>query len=90
MDFEWDPAKARSNRLKHAVDFAEAAVAIEDPHSRHMSDPDAKDEARFVALGMDGLGRILLTAYTHRNDAVRIISARKASKRERMQYEGFL
>lgn len=72
MDFEWDPAKAHSNRLKHAVDF------------------DAKDEARFVALGMDGLGRILLTAYTHRNDVVRIISARKASKRERMQYEGFL
>lgn len=56
MDFEWDPAKARSNFLKHGVDFTEAAIAIEDPYSRHIEDPDAEDEERFIALGMDGLG----------------------------------
>jgi len=90
MDIEWDPAKARSNLLKHGVDFAEAAIAIEDPCSRHMEDPDAEDEERFIALGRDGLGRILLTIYAFRNEHIRIISARKASKDERARYEEYL
>jgi uncharacterized DUF497 family protein len=87
MDFEWDPAKARANLPKHGVEFAEAAIAVEDPQSRHIADPDAEDEERFIALGMDGLGRILLTIYVYRNGHIRIISARKASKNERVRYE---
>ena len=60
MDFEWDPAKARTKLLKHGVEFAEAAVAIEDPQSRHQPDPDAEGEDRYVAPGLDGLGRVLV------------------------------
>jgi len=90
MDFEWDPAKARANFLKHGVEFSEAAVAIEDPRSRHQPDPDAEGEERYIALGLDGLGRVLVAVYAYRGEAVRIISVRKASKRERAQYEAFL
>lgn len=73
MDFEWDPAKARANRLKHGVEFAEAAVAVEDPQARHQPDPDAEGEDRYVALGLDGLGRVLVVIYTYRDETVRII-----------------
>ena len=90
MDFEWDPVKARANLLKHGVDFAEAAIAVEDPCSRHIADPDAEGEERFIALGMDGLGRVLLTIYAFRNEHIRVISARKASKDERARYEEYL
>ncbi len=90
MDFEWDSAKARANLLKHGVDFAEAAIALEDPYSRHIADPDAEGEERFVALGMDGLGRVLLAVYAYRNEHIRVISARKASKDERARYEEYL
>jgi uncharacterized DUF497 family protein len=88
--FQWDPAKARANVLKHGVDFAEAVIAIEDPYSRHMAGPDAEGEARFIALGMDGSGRILVTVYAYRNETIRIISARRASRDERAQYEEYL
>jgi len=90
MDFEWDPAKARANLLKHGVDFAEAAIAVEDPYSRHIADPDTEGEERFIALGMDSLGRVLLTIYAFRHEDIRIISARKASKDERARYEEYL
>ena len=89
-DFQWDPAKARANLLNHGVDFADAVIAIEDPHSRHMPDPDAQGEARFVALGMDGLGRILLVVYAYGDETIRIISARRASRNERAQYEKYI
>ncbi len=90
MDFEWDSTKSRANLLKPGVDFTEAAIAIEDPCSRHITDPDAEGEERFIALGMDGLGRVLLTIYAFRNEHIRIISARKASKDERARYEEYL
>ena len=88
--FQWDPVKARANVLKHGVDFAEAAIAIEDPYSRHMTDPDAEGEERFIALGMDGSGRILLAVYAYSDETIRIISARRASRDERAQYEEYL
>jgi len=90
MDFEWDSTKAQANLLKHGVEFTEAAIAIEDSCSRHIADPDAEGEERFIALGMDGLGRVLLTIYTIRYEYIRIISARKASKDERARYEEYL
>lgn len=90
MDFEWDPAKAASNFAKHQVRFADAAVSLEDPHGRSMPDPDTITEQRFIFLGADPGGRVLITIYTVRDDVTRIISSRKASRAERRMYEGDL
>jgi uncharacterized protein len=87
MDFEWDSAKAKANARKHGVDFADAAIALSDESAITIPDPDSEDEDRFVSLGMDPTGRVLVTVITHRGEKVRIISSRKASKGERRQYE---
>lgn len=87
MDFEWDPAKARANAAKHGVEFADAVIALADDSAITIPDPDSEDEERFVSLGMDPNGRILVTVFTHRRKRIRIISSRKASKGERRQYE---
>jgi uncharacterized protein len=86
MDFEFDPIKAKANLLKHKVSFAHAEQALRDPMAFTMEDPDAVGEARFVTLGMDALGRILVVVHTPRGDSTRLISARKASKGETEQY----
>ncbi|WP_435103626.1 BrnT family toxin [Arhodomonas sp. AD133] len=88
MDVEWDPAKAKANQRKHRVSFADAAGVLFDPEALVMEDPDAEDEQRHVALGMDHLGRVLVVVFSYRGEAVRLISARKASPGERRQYEG--
>jgi uncharacterized DUF497 family protein len=87
MGVEWDSDKAISNVRKHGVDFADAAIALEDPNSITMEDPDAVDETRFVSIGMDPNGRVLITVLAYRDTIVRIISSRKASKQERRLYE---
>ena len=88
MEIEWDPAKARNNLKKHGVDFADAVAALEDPLARTISDPDSEDEERFITLGQDALGRLVVVVYTWRGkNRLRIISARKASRRERGEYE---
>ena len=87
MEFEWDSVKAASNRLKHGVDFADAALALEDEFALTQPDPDTEGEDRFVSLGLDPLGRLLVTVFTHRNDNIRIISSRLASRGERRRYE---
>jgi uncharacterized DUF497 family protein len=87
VNYQWDPLKARSNLRKHGVEFADAvlvfgddlAITIEDHHP---------DEDRFVTIGRDGLGRVLVVVFTWRGESIRIISARKAMERERKQYEG--
>ena len=86
MKFEWDPDKAASNLSKHRVRFAEAVTVLEDQAALSMSD-DTADEDRFAAVGMDSLGRILVVIYAVRGARIRIISARRATKRERSQYE---
>ena len=86
MEFEWDPNKAASNLHKHGVRFAEAVTVFEDDARLTMPD-DEPDEERFVALGIGSRGRILVVVYTTRGDRVRIISARKATRQERSQYE---
>lgn len=69
-------------------DFAEAATVLEDDFALSREDPDAVDEQRFVALGMSGLGNLLVVVYTYRNpNVVRVISAWKANKRQRLNYE---
>lgn len=84
---EWDPEKAAANLKKHGVDFADAAISLEDPQALTDADPDASDEERYICLGSDPEGRLLVTVYTYRGDNIRIISSRSASPGERRPYE---
>lgn len=86
MDIEFDPVKARANLRKHKVSFAHAEQALRDPRALTIEDPDAAGERRFVTLGMDALGRLLVVVHTPRGDRVRLISARKASRGESEHY----
>ena len=86
MDYEWDETKAQKNRRDHGIDFADAATVFEDDLALTALD-DASVEERFVTLGMDAMGRLLVVVYTWRGDCIRIISARKATKSERRHYE---
>jgi uncharacterized DUF497 family protein len=83
--FEWDPAKAAANLAKHHVDFADAALSLEDPRARTVTDPDSTAEERFITLAADPQGTVLVYAYVAENR--RIISSRKASPGERKRYE---
>lgn len=86
-EYEWDPAKAAANLRKHGIRFAEAALSLEDPIALTVADPDSAGETRFVCLGTDPLGRVLVTVFTHRGRGIRIVSSRPASRAERRQYE---
>lgn len=88
MSFEWDPAKALANARKHGVEFADAVAALEDEDAITVPDEDAEDEERFVTLGRDAFGRLLIVVYTWREENIRLISARRATKQERATYEG--
>ncbi|MEW6657881.1 MAG: BrnT family toxin [Thermodesulfobacteriota bacterium] len=85
VEFAWDPAKARENIGVHGIDFADAVGVFDNPYLP-WEDPDAEGEKRFVALGLDVLGRLLLVVYTYRPGKIRLISARKASKKEEKEY----
>jgi len=87
MHFEWDKAKAASNAKKHGVRFPEAVVALQDGAAITIEDPDSEGEDRFVSIGADDLGRFLVTVFTYRDDGMRIISSRRATKKERRLYE---
>ena len=88
MSFEWDPDKARANARKHGVEFADAVAALEDDNAITVPDDDLAEEERFVTMGRDAFGRLLAVVYTWRGENVRLISARKATRRERETYEG--
>lgn len=83
---EYDPAKAEANNRKHGVRFADAEQALRDPRAVTMEDPDAEGEPRFLTLGMDAIGRVLVVVWTPREDRVRVLSARKASRNEVKTY----
>jgi uncharacterized DUF497 family protein len=87
MNYQWDPEKAMANVKKHGVEFADAVGIFEDPTAITIEDPQAEGEQGFLSMGMDVLGRIIVVAYTYRGDDVRLISARKASKKEVRVYE---
>ena len=72
---------------KHGVHFADAAVVLEDDFALTMRDPYSEEEERWVTMGKDALGRILVVVYAWRGDSVRLISARRASAREKKNYE---
>ena len=84
---EWDPRKAMANRLKHGVRFSDAEAVLFDPVALTRDDPDAIGEARFVSVGVDVAGRVLVLVYTYREDRIRIVSVRKATRKEKAQYE---
>ena len=86
MSFEFDPAKARTNLRKHGVSFSHAEQALRDPMAYTIDDPDSASERRFVTLGMDALGRVLVVIHTQRGERTRLISARKASRGEADRY----
>ncbi len=87
--FEWDPNKDRLNRRKHGIAFADTFAVFEDPNALTRED-DKLEEERFVTMGMDCFGRILVVVYTWREEDIRIISARKATRSEARQYESQL
>ncbi|MDQ6800057.1 MAG: BrnT family toxin [Acidobacteriota bacterium] len=88
MTFEWDDEKRHTNLRKHAVEFADAVSAFEDDNAITLRDEDSEGEERFVTLARDAFGRVLVVVYTWREEKIRLISARKATRRERKQYEG--
>jgi uncharacterized DUF497 family protein len=90
--FEWDESKNRSNRAKHGVGFETARLVFDDPRALSLQDRFEDGEERWQTLGRVGPTLILLVAHTFRNgdrdeDMIRIISARKATLRERTVYE---
>lgn len=87
MRIEFDPKKAARNLKKHGVSFDEAASCLLDPLARVRHDPDAANELRLILLGMSHAGRLLAVCYTLRGgEVIRLISARKATKKEEMSY----
>ena len=88
MAYEWDAEKNRSNIRKHGVNFADAVLVLEDDNALTIRDAVSDEEDRFVTIGVDALGRLLLVIYAWRGEDVRIISARKTTRRERAAYEG--
>ena len=89
LRFAWDPNKARQNKRKHGVTFEEASTVFSDEHALLIDDPDHSDhEDRFVLLGLSASLRSLVVCRCYRktDDVIRIISARKASRKERDLY----
>ena len=84
--FEWDRRKAEINLEKHTVDFADAVAVFSDDSAITLQD-DSNGEERFVSVGLDAVGRVLVVAFSWRGERIRLISARRATRRERRQYE---
>ena len=88
MTYEWDSAKAQANLKKHRVTFEEAASVFLDPSALTFWDPDhSEEEDREITIGRSARQRVLFVAHAPRDGRVRIISARKATRREQQQYE---
>jgi uncharacterized protein len=88
MEFEWDPEKAAATTRRRGLSFAEAASVLDDPLSTTFPDQAHSDEeARFVTIGTSRRGRVLVVAHTEREENIRIISAPRATRREREFYE---
>lgn len=86
MAYQWDRDKAIANIRKHEVDFADAVSVFSDDLAITIVD-ERFDEERFITIGVDALGRILVVVFTCRDDDIRIVSARKATRQEQTQYE---
>lgn len=92
ISFDWDDQKAQQNEQKHGVSFEEAQTVFYDENARLSYDPDhSRHEDRYILLGMSSLVRVLVVChvYGQGDESIRIISARKATKREQQQYQEF-
>lgn len=88
MRFEWDPRKAEANLRTHGISFAEAVTVLEDDFALTREDPASHEETRFVTLGLSNLANLAVLVYTYREpDVIRVISAWKANRRQRHEYE---
>jgi uncharacterized protein len=88
LKFDWDPRKAASNFSNHRVSFEEALTVFADPLARIFDDEDhSAEEQREIIIGHSGKGRLLVVCFTAQADSVRIFSGRKATRRERKEYE---
>jgi len=88
LRFEWDERKAADNVEKHGVSFPEALSVFADPLARIFDDDDhSQDESREIIIGHSSRDRLLIVCFSEREDTVRLISARRATKRERNDYE---
>jgi uncharacterized DUF497 family protein len=86
MVYQWNRDKAAANLRKHSIDFADAVSIFSD--NLAITIPDERfGEERFVTIGVDALGRVLVVVYTMRDEEIRLISARRATRQERRQYE---
>jgi uncharacterized DUF497 family protein len=93
ISFEWDDRKAQQNEKKHGISFEEAQTAFYDENARLTPDPDhSQDEDRYILLGLSAVLRVLIVCHVYRqnDEVIRIISARKATKREKQQYQRFV
>ena len=93
ISFVWDGTKAESNLKKHKISFEEAQTVFSDPNARMIFDPEhSGDEQRFILLGISSGLRLLVVCHCYREDdmVIRIISARKAKKKEQKKYGNFL
>lgn len=92
FNFEWDPRKAHQNRDKHDVSFDETATVFRDPKALSIFDPDhSETEERWITMGISEKGRLLIAIHTFREESedaitIRIISSRKATKKETKAY----
>jgi len=87
MDVIWDPAKAAINFRKHGVHFSDAESVLFDPLGLSMEDEDAEGEDRYIAIGQESAGHILVVVYSYRGETIRLISARPATRYEIKAYE---
>jgi len=88
VGFEWNREKRTRNLRNHGIDFSESTEAFDDPLGRIRSDPDhSRDEHRFILIGSSKRGRVLLTVFAERGSEIRIISSRRATRREVRDYE---
>jgi uncharacterized protein len=86
VSFEWDANKASANLAKHNVHFADAVAVFDDGAAITIPDEDSEDEERWVTIGFDAFERLLVVVYTWRGTNIRLISARKASRREQAEH----
>ncbi len=87
MNVTWDPNKAKTNLKKHRVSLSDAEAVLFDPNAISCEDEDAESEQRHQSIGLDSLGRVLVVVYTYRGSNIRLISARRATRKERQNYE---
>jgi len=87
VEYEWDPAKARIKFRKHGVHFSEAVTALEDAFALTIRDEYSDVEERWITLGTDSIGQVLVVIYSWREERIRMILARQATPAERRQYE---